>query len=176
MQGTKMQAFVLAKNAREYEHMLKENHCLVIRNPSLGENRQKVKYVSSALKINLNDNTVVTACNEAVGSEWGFEFVPFDSLVEDPEDDNNSFRSSIDVIGYVVRSFPFAMTINKNQGQSLSRVGLYLRQPVFTHGQLYVSLSRVKTRDGVKLLILDKDGKPTDKTSNVVYKEVFNKL
>ncbi|KAJ0522418.1 putative nucleic acid-binding protein [Helianthus annuus] len=36
--GTKMQAFVLAKNAREYEHMLKENQCLVIRNPSLGEN------------------------------------------------------------------------------------------------------------------------------------------
>ncbi|XP_035845128.1 uncharacterized protein LOC118491442 [Helianthus annuus] len=70
----------------------------------------------------------------------------------------------------------FAMTINKSQGQSLSRVGLYLRQPVFTHGQLYVALSRVKSRDGVKLLILDKDGKPTDKTSNVVYKEVFNKL
>ncbi|XP_022032739.1 uncharacterized protein LOC110933844 [Helianthus annuus] len=78
------------------------------------------------------------------------------------------------------RQFPiavcFAMTINKSQGQSLSRVGLYLRQPVFTHGQLYVALSRVKSRDRVKLLILDKDGKPTDKTSNVVYKEVFNKL
>ncbi|XP_022031168.1 ATP-dependent DNA helicase pif1-like [Helianthus annuus] len=75
------------------------------------------------------------------------------------------------------RQFPiavcFAMTINKSQGQSLSRVGLYLRQPVFTHGQLYVALSRVKTRDGVKLFILDKDGKPTDKTSNVVYKEVL---
>ncbi|KAD4384901.1 hypothetical protein E3N88_25069 [Mikania micrantha] len=61
------------------------------------------------------------------------------------------------------RQFPlsmcFAMTINKSQGQSLSRVGLYLKEPVFTHGQLYVALSRVKTRDGVKLLILDRDGK-----------------
>ncbi|XP_035837386.1 ATP-dependent DNA helicase pif1-like [Helianthus annuus] len=78
------------------------------------------------------------------------------------------------------RQFPvvvcFAMTINKSQGQSLSRVGLYLRKPVFTHGQLYVALSRVRTRDGVKLLILDKDGKPTNKTTNVVYKEVFNDL
>ncbi|XP_076916818.1 uncharacterized protein LOC143576665 [Bidens hawaiensis] len=38
------------------------------------------------------------------------------------------------------RQFPisvcFAMTINKSQGQSLSHVGLYLKDPVFTHGQL----------------------------------------
>ncbi|XP_035830876.1 uncharacterized protein LOC110866786 [Helianthus annuus] len=78
------------------------------------------------------------------------------------------------------RQFPitvcFAMTINKSQGQSLSKVGLYLRQPVFTHGQLYVALSRVTRRDGIKLLILDNDGRPINKTTNVVYKEIFNGL
>ncbi|XP_076942447.1 uncharacterized protein LOC143612312 [Bidens hawaiensis] len=41
----------------------------------------------------------------------------------------------------------FAMTINKSQGQSLARVGIYLRAPVLTHGQLYASLSREKSRD-----------------------------
>jgi hypothetical protein len=44
------------------------------------------------------------------------------------------------------RQFPislaFAMTINKAQGQSFDRVGLYLPQPVFAHGQLYVAYSR----------------------------------
>jgi len=30
----------------------------------------------------------------------------------------------------------FAMTINKSQGQSLSRVRIYLPKPLFTHGQL----------------------------------------
>ncbi|XP_035830922.1 ATP-dependent DNA helicase PIF1-like [Helianthus annuus] len=78
------------------------------------------------------------------------------------------------------RQFPvavcFAMTINKSQGQSLSKVGLFLKEPVFTHGQLYVALSRVKSREGVKMLILDKDGKPTNTTTNVVYKEVFTHL
>ena len=45
------------------------------------------------------------------------------------------------------RQFPvrvcYAMTINKSQGQSMKYVGLYLPEPVFTHGQLYVGLSRV---------------------------------
>jgi ATP-dependent DNA helicase PIF1 len=78
------------------------------------------------------------------------------------------------------RQFPlavcFAMTINKSQGQSLSRVGLFLKRPVFSHGQLYVALSRVKSRDGLKLLIVDEDGNLTNRTSNVVYKEVFRDL
>ncbi|XP_076939437.1 uncharacterized protein LOC143608159 [Bidens hawaiensis] len=78
------------------------------------------------------------------------------------------------------RQFPiclcFAMTINKSQGQSLSRVGLYLKNPAFSHGQLYVALSRVKSQDAIKLLILDKELKLTNKTTNVVYKEIFGNL
>ncbi|XP_076935913.1 uncharacterized protein LOC143602807 [Bidens hawaiensis] len=78
------------------------------------------------------------------------------------------------------RQFPlsvcFAMTINKSQGQSLSSVGLFLRCPVFSHGQLYVALSRVTSRHGLKLLIFDEDRNTCDKTTNVVYKEIFSNL
>jgi ATP-dependent exoDNAse (exonuclease V) alpha subunit len=68
------------------------------------------------------------------------------------------------------------MSINKSQGQSLRYVGLYLPRPVFTHGQLYVALSRVTTRSGLRILILDDEGKPKSSTTNVVYPEVFQRI
>ncbi|GJS66979.1 ATP-dependent DNA helicase PIF1-like protein [Tanacetum coccineum] len=54
-------------------------------------------------------------------------------------------------------SISFAMTIDKSQGQSLSKVGLYLPCPVFTHGQLYVALSRVKSKRGLKVVVCDEE-------------------
>ena len=47
----------------------------------------------------------------------------------------------------------YAMTINKSQGQTFDRVGLYLDRPCFAHGQLYVRKSRVTSRHGLKIFI-----------------------
>jgi len=49
----------------------------------------------------------------------------------------------------------FAITINKSQGQTLEKVGLYLRQPVFAHGQLYVAMSRVRSFANIKVRVED---------------------
>jgi ATP-dependent DNA helicase PIF1 len=72
------------------------------------------------------------------------------------------------------RQFPirlaFAMTINKSQGQSVDRVGLHLEQPVFSHGQLYVALSRCTSASQVH--IFNNTNQP--KTRNVVYHSIFD--
>ncbi|XP_057720896.1 uncharacterized protein LOC130935256 [Arachis stenosperma] len=73
-------------------------------------------------------------------------------------------------------SLSFAMTINKSQGQTLSTVGLFLRRPVFSHGQLYVALSRVRNRNGLKILLCDEGLDDAGRTENVVFKEVFDKI
>ena len=70
----------------------------------------------------------------------------------------------------------FAMTINKSQGQSLKQVGLFLPRPVFTHGQLYVALSRVKTTDGLKIYLPSDSDCQTPTTLNIVYREVFRNI
>ena len=70
----------------------------------------------------------------------------------------------------------YAMIINKSQGQSLGFVGLYLPTLVFSHGQLYVAVSRVQSKYRLKILIHDNDNKRCSKTTNVVYKEVFQNV
>ncbi|KAE8881433.1 hypothetical protein PF003_g34407 [Phytophthora fragariae] len=69
----------------------------------------------------------------------------------------------------------FAMTINKAQGQTVQNLGLYLATPCFSHGQLYVALSRVTSRSKFKALIeypqLEEDGGVY--TDNIVYRQIF---
>jgi hypothetical protein len=79
----------------------------------------------------------------------------------------------------------WGMTINKAQGQTLLRVGVYLPRPVFTHGQLYVALSRAGAPVFVRVLIVEgqlqfhiteADGEnllPGTYTQNVVWKEAL---
>ena len=48
----------------------------------------------------------------------------------------------------------YAMTINKSQGQTIKeKVGVYIHKPVFSHGQLYVALSRATSPENIKIVI-----------------------
>jgi len=55
-------------------------------------------------------------------------------------------------------------------------VGVYLPKSVFMHVQVYAAVSRVTSRKGLKLLILDEDNNVCKETTNVVYREVFQKV
>ncbi|KAJ6642641.1 ATP-dependent DNA helicase PIF1 [Pseudolycoriella hygida] len=74
----------------------------------------------------------------------------------------------------------FAMTIDKSQSQSFDSVGLFLRKPPFSHGQLYVALSRTRHKANLKIQVysdalmgkMDRD-KDDVYVPNIVYREAL---
>ena len=75
------------------------------------------------------------------------------------------------------------MTINKAQGQSLARVGVFLPTPVFSHGQLYVAYSRAGNSEHIRVLVTggekqgfreeSADAKEGVYTDNVVWQDAL---
>uniref|UniRef100_A0A453IF08 DNA helicase Pif1-like 2B domain-containing protein n=1 Tax=Aegilops tauschii subsp. strangulata TaxID=200361 RepID=A0A453IF08_AEGTS len=105
--------------------------------------------------------------------------------------DNDMFPFKFKRKQFPVR-LSFAMTINKAQGQTIPIVGVYLPNPVFSHGQLYVALSRATAKRNIKILIEKEKEKDNGKKQsgkskkrkrpslslqtsmkNIVYKEVL---
>jgi ATP-dependent DNA helicase PIF1 len=71
------------------------------------------------------------------------------------------------------RQFPLApaycTTFNSCQGLNLDAVGIDLTRPVFSHGQLYTALSRIRHRSNAKVRL--RPGETT--TTNVTYHELL---
>jgi len=63
----------------------------------------------------------------------------------------------------------FALTINKAQGQTFERVGLDVTLECFSHGQLYVALSRVGHPSRLRVLAKD-----LDRVRNVVCRQIHH--
>lgn len=61
----------------------------------------------------------------------------------------------------------FVITINKAQGQTLEVAGIDLEKNCFSHGQLYVACSRVRSQENMFILAKNR------KTKNVVYKRAL---
>ena len=108
----------------------------------------------------------------AIGDQKGKKVtIPRIPLISDPEETKLPFK-------LIRKQFPihlaFGLTINKSQGQTIGRVGIHLQEPVFSHGQLYVALSRSRSSTSTKIMVTHSQNTPAlPQTRNVVYKEVF---
>ena len=68
------------------------------------------------------------------------------------------------------------MTINKSHGQTLIKVGIYLPQSVFIHGQLCVATSRDKSYIGLEFALAPPSENAmamTSYTNNGVFKSAL---
>ena len=123
---------------------------------------------------NLGDNVIEAVIIIITGTHAGYKtYLPRINLMT---------RSSHWPFTLGRRQFPikvcYSTTINKSQGQgqTLSKVGIYFKKQVFTHGQLYVAVSCVTSKKGLTILIENEDGSCGSKTKNIVYKEVLQSI
>ena len=99
------------------------------------------RYVIEHLHDHIIDATI--ACGPRAGKQ---NFIP--RIAKIPSD--NIFPFHMKRKQFPVR-LAFAITSNKAQGQTLSHLGIYLKQCFFSHGQLYVAMSRVGLKDSLKI-------------------------
>ena len=136
---------------------------MLIRNLSINDglcNGTRLK-IKSLYKYNIEAEIIT---GENVGN---IVFIPKITL-------NTGESSTLPFILYR-KQFPlvlaFCMTINKSQGQSFDYIGLYVDKPLFSHGQLYVALSRCKNN---KNIFIQNDSEFKNEIDNIVWKEVFD--
>ena len=99
-------------------------------------------------------------------------------------------KDGVDVYRWRRTQFPvcvaFAMTIAKSQGQTCKgRVAVYMPEPVFAHGSLYVALSRVTNPENLRVCLPEGEHLPPGArpsapetggavTVNVTFREVLD--
>ena len=99
-------------------------------------------------------------------------FIPKMTLI--PSDVDLPFR--LRRIQFPIR-LAYAMTINKSQGQTFDKVGIYLTKPCFSHGQPYVAFSRARASQDIRVLIDETPDQGKDKgryfTKNPVLRQLL---
>ena len=128
------------------------------------------RYVVKSASANVVE--AVVACGSHKGKTL---FIP--RIVMSPSD--NVFPFTMKRKQFPIRP-AFAFTANKSQGQTLKRVGIFLPTQMFSHGQLYVAMSRVGKAEEVKILLTDSnnsfDQYGQKFVDNVVYSEIIKKV
>ncbi|KAL9995615.1 putative nucleic acid-binding, replication factor A [Helianthus debilis subsp. tardiflorus] len=116
-QGTKVTASCLQKFFPRFKKHLIQDDCLFIHRPSLAENKFIFKFAEKEQKVTFFYNTLITKCDGWSGSEHGFVFADFNSILDKSGSNDNSIPLGsilgLYVIGYVVICYPMEPTTTK---------------------------------------------------------------
>ena len=115
-------------------------------------------------------------CRNITGPYNGQEVI-LPKIALQPTENNLPFQ--LRRVQFPVR-LAYVMTINKVQGQTYEKVGIYLDRPCFSHGHLYVAFSRARSFNDVKIKIVPSNEQGqfqgTTYTKNIVLPDIIQMI
>nr|KAJ0185591.1 hypothetical protein LSAT_V11C900497200 [Lactuca sativa] len=90
-------------------------------------------------------------------------------------------RVYLPCIKFIYKSSDLPFTFIRKQypikpGLISEKIGIYIPEPVFAHGQLYVALSCATSPDSIRILIESHANTPQNKTKNIVFKDLLRRI
>ncbi|KAJ0699915.1 putative nucleic acid-binding, replication factor A [Helianthus annuus] len=148
-EGTKMEATCLNRVLPQFRPSLVEKKCLIIRNPTTGFNNSTYRYVDNQNRLCFQGTTEVIPCEDIGGSPYGFDFLSFADILNS----NGISNSTVDVIGYLIRSFPKETVTNKSTGKQAVKVTIEISDLDIKgkniHAIIILQFGKVKWWNGV---------------------------
>ena len=131
--------------------------------------------IITAMEKHVIQMAILSNDNDGDGDDVKHVFIPRISLIpSDPQIPVQFKRHQFPI------RVAFAMTINKSQGQTLEKVGIYLPETAFGHGQLYVAFSRIWDFANITMFLKEaedqEEGKGVWYTKNEVYQEMLTSV
>lgn len=121
-EGNKIQGNVLRKWFARFQPVLQEGQAFYVLNPTMCENRSKLKFGRGQDKISFYHDTRIHRCTDFTGSIYGFSFADYYDILST----NLPQNISIDIIGDVVTYTPIE-TIQKDKGNTTKKLTIQLQ-------------------------------------------------
>ncbi|AES62882.2 DUF223 domain protein [Medicago truncatula] len=168
----------------KFRSMVQEGGTYQLENAIVGFNESPYKVTSHKHKLKMMHNSTFTKVHSPSIPMNVFKFKPFNEILSSTVEEvstgamgvANAFNGTKLILNGDLPDVAAYMTRSASLSDDLLNTNRMTIESMIESTELYVAISRVTSRGGLKILINDDGGNDTDVASSVVYREVFRNV